>query len=78
MLIRNLAMPSNKPSKIQNRTEAESYNARSAAHRIWLGWKTITDYKGKPRRELPSDASLPDELNAFFMLVSRQATLKHA
>ena len=28
--------------------------------------KTITDYKGKPRRKLPSDASLPDELNAFY------------
>ena len=28
--------------------------------------KTITDYKGKPRHELPSDASLPDELNAFY------------
>ena len=24
------------------------------------------DYKGKPRRELPSDTSLPDELNAFY------------
>ena len=28
--------------------------------------KTITDYKRKPSRELPSDASLPDELNAFY------------
>jgi hypothetical protein len=27
--------------------------------------KTITDYKEKPRRELPSDVSLPDELNAI-------------
>ena len=25
-----------------------------------------TDYKGKPRRELPSVASRPDELNAFY------------
>ena len=25
----------------------------------------ISDYKMKPSRELPSDASLPDELNAF-------------
>ena len=32
---------------------------------MWQGLKTITDYKGKPRHELPSDASLPDELNAF-------------
>ena len=28
--------------------------------------KTITDYKGKHRRELPSDVSLPDELNAIY------------
>ena len=27
--------------------------------------KTIMDYKGKPRSELASDTSLPDELNAF-------------
>jgi hypothetical protein len=26
----------------------------------------ITDYKGRPGRELPSDASLPDELNAIY------------
>ena len=28
--------------------------------------KTITDYKVKPSRELPSDESLLDELNAFY------------
>uniref|UniRef100_A0A8C8D7D3 non-specific serine/threonine protein kinase n=1 Tax=Oncorhynchus tshawytscha TaxID=74940 RepID=A0A8C8D7D3_ONCTS len=28
-----------------------------------LGLQTITDYKGKHSRELPSDTSLPDELN---------------
>jgi hypothetical protein len=33
---------------------------------MWQGLKTITDYKGKPRRELPSAASLPNELNAFY------------
>ena len=33
---------------------------------MWQGLKTITDSKGKPIRELPSDASLPDELNAFY------------
>jgi hypothetical protein len=33
---------------------------------MWQGLKTIKDYKGKPRRKLPSDASLPDELNAFY------------
>ena len=32
---------------------------------MWQGLKTITDYKGKPRRKLPNDASLPDEVNAF-------------
>jgi hypothetical protein len=33
---------------------------------MWQGWKTIMDYKGKPRGELPSEASLPDELKAFY------------
>jgi hypothetical protein len=33
---------------------------------MWQGLQTITDYKGKPRRELPSDESLPDELNAIY------------
>ena len=33
---------------------------------MWQGLQTITDYKGKPSRELPSDARLPDELNAFY------------
>ena len=33
---------------------------------MWQGLQTITDYKGKPSRELPSDMSLPDELNAFY------------
>ena len=32
---------------------------------MWQGLETITDYKGKPSHELPSDVSLPDELNAF-------------
>uniref|UniRef100_A0A8C7WBW6 Reverse transcriptase domain-containing protein n=1 Tax=Oncorhynchus mykiss TaxID=8022 RepID=A0A8C7WBW6_ONCMY len=31
---------------------------------MWL--QTITDYKGKHSRELPSDMSLPDELNHFY------------
>ena len=35
---------------------------------MWQGLKTNTDYKGKPKHELPSDASLPDELNAFYAL----------
>jgi hypothetical protein len=33
---------------------------------MWQGIQTIMDYKGKPSHELPSDASLPDELNAFY------------
>ena len=33
---------------------------------MWHCLKTITDYKGQPRRQLPSDTSLPDELNAFY------------
>ena len=28
--------------------------------------QTITDYKGKQNSELPSDSSLPDELNSFY------------
>ena len=28
--------------------------------------QTITDYKEKPSLELPSDANLPGELNAFY------------
>ena len=50
----------------------ESYYTGSDTRRMWQGLKTVTDYKGKPSCELPSDASLPDELNAFY------ATLKHA
>jgi hypothetical protein len=33
---------------------------------MWQALQIITDYKGKPSRELPSYASLPDELNAFY------------
>ena len=32
---------------------------------MWQGLQTITDYKGKHSRELPSDMSLPDKLNNF-------------
>uniref|UniRef100_A0A674ED18 Reverse transcriptase domain-containing protein n=1 Tax=Salmo trutta TaxID=8032 RepID=A0A674ED18_SALTR len=32
---------------------------------MWQGLQTITDYKGKHSQELPSDTSLPDELNNF-------------
>jgi hypothetical protein len=33
---------------------------------MWQDLKNITDYKGKHRRELPSDTGLPDELNYFY------------
>jgi hypothetical protein len=33
---------------------------------MWQGLQTITDYKGKHSRDLPSDSSLPDELNYFY------------
>jgi hypothetical protein len=52
-----------KQAKCQSMIKIESC---SDARRMWQGLKTITDYKGKPRRELPSDASLPDELNPFY------------
>ena len=32
---------------------------------MWQGLQTITDYKGKHSHQLPSDTSLPDELNYF-------------
>jgi hypothetical protein len=51
----------------QYRTKIESNYTDSEAHRMWQGLKTIMDYKGKPSRELPSDASLTDELNAFYV-----------
>jgi hypothetical protein len=35
---------------------------------MWQGLQTITDYKGKPSRELPNEVSLPGELNAFYAL----------
>ena len=55
-----------KQAKRQYRIKTESYYTSSDAHRMWQGLNTITDYKGKPRRELPSDASIPDELNSFY------------
>jgi hypothetical protein len=33
---------------------------------MWQGLQTITDYKEKPSHKLPSDTSIPDELNAFY------------
>jgi hypothetical protein len=55
-----------KQAKRQYRIKIECYYTGSDTRQTWEGLKTITDYKGKPRRELPSDTSLPDELNAFY------------
>jgi hypothetical protein len=55
-----------KQAKRQYRTKIESYYTGSDARRIWQGLQTITDYKGKHRRELPSETSQPDELNNFY------------
>jgi hypothetical protein len=33
---------------------------------VWQGLQSITGYKGKPSLDLPKNASLPDELNAFY------------
>ena len=44
----------------------DSYYTGSDARRMWKGLQTITDKKGKHSRELPSDMSLPYELNHFY------------
>jgi hypothetical protein len=54
-----------KQAERQYRTKIESYYTGSNAFRMWQGLHTIPVYKGKHSRELPSDTSLPDELNYF-------------
>ena len=44
----------------------ESQYNGSDTRRMWQGLQTITDYKGKHSRELPSDKSLSDKLNNFY------------
>ena len=41
---------------------------------MWQGLQTITDYKGKHSHELPSDTSVPDELNYFYARVKASNT----
>jgi hypothetical protein len=41
---------------------------------MWQGLQTITDYKGKHSRELPSDMSLPDKLNYFYVCFEESNT----
>ena len=52
-----------KQAKRQYRTKIASYYTGSAVRRMWQGLQPIIDYKEKHSRELPSDMSLPDELN---------------
>ena len=51
---------------VRRRAIIESYYTGSDARLMWQGLQTITDLKGKHSRELPSDTSLPDELNHFY------------
>ena len=53
-------------AKRQYSTKLESYYTGSDARRMCQGLQTIRDYKGKHSREVPSDTSLPDELNYFY------------
>ena len=55
-----------KQAKCQYRAKIESYYTGSDACRMWQGLQTVTYYKGNHSRELPSDTSLPDELNHFY------------
>ena len=59
------ALPSDDHQQYRIKIESYYYTG-SDARRLWQVLKTITDYKGKSRRELPSEARLPDELNAFY------------
>ena len=62
MLIRNPAIPSDKPSNRESiNTGVRSSHTTPALTLVGCG-KTITDYKGKHSRELPSNMSLPNEL----------------
>ena len=61
-------MPCDEESNRQSvkRAKIESYYTGSDDRLMWQGSETITDYKGKHSHELPSDTSLPDELNHFY------------
>jgi hypothetical protein len=56
-----------KRAKCQYRNKIESYYTGSNTRWLWRSLQTITDNKGKPSCKLPSDASLPDQLNTFFL-----------
>ena len=57
--------PSNRQS-INTGLRSNLYYTGSDARRMWQGQQTTTDFKGKHTRELPSDTSLPDELNYLY------------
>ena len=61
-------MSSDEPSnrQCQYRTKIESYYTGSDTRWMWQSLQTITDYEGMHSPELPSDRSLPDELNYFY------------
>ena len=42
---------------------------------MWKGVQSIMDYKRRPSRDLPNDASLPDELNAFYARFDNNNTI---
>ena len=52
-----------KQAKRKYRTKIESYYTGSNAHWMRQGLQSITDYKGKHSCQLPTDTSLPGELN---------------
>ena len=52
----------------------ESSHTGSDASRMWQGLQTINDYKGKHSRELPSDTSLPEELNNVYARIEASNT----
>ena len=66
--------PVNQQAKRQYRANIESYYTCSDTRLMLQGLQTITDYKGKHSRELPSDTSLPDELNHFYACIEASNT----
>ena len=66
-----------KQAKCQYRIKIVSYYTDSDARQMCQGLQTITDYKGKHNRELPSDTSLPDELNNVYARFEASNTEKY-
>ena len=70
-------MPSDNPSyrqSVNTGLRLNTYYIGSNTCQMWQGLHTIMGYKGKPSRELLSDAILPDELNAFYARVEASNT----